>query len=448
MHRLVVVGLLAVLCGGAWAQSVPGISNGGGMTLDQVRQSEKLVTIVLKDSGAEDRNLRVVDIGPDYLSALSQSGDRVTYLFSSVQEIRLQDGVLQSAGFTAEQYASLRAEEQKVVDRAFVRAREIYDNAQAQQADKMRAAMLIAANGDKDAEEYLKRLASSNDLETELDASTYLYLLGNSEVNPKVIEQGLESGNRRIKAKAALLAGVTNSQVSIPVLMNMVGDRDADIAVPAAHALARMGHHAAVPALITMLQKRDDQSGDAAVFALSKLGGQDVVDALKAMLENAPEIVKHRIALILYSVGDPEGEKMLKREITETPTLARGAAIALARNGIWDGKAFLIKRMERPYDETPEKLTDRAEMCIALIKGGDPTVVSTLQSLLATDEESVRRSICLFLVELGRRRLIPIVQSSMESGSTPLALDACMSAVAMAKPELRERLIEAREYPW
>lgn len=448
MQRLLVVGLVAALCGGAWAQSAPSISNSGGMTLDQVRQSEKMVTIVLKDSGAEDRNLRVVDIGPDYLSALSQAGDRVTYLFSSVQEIRLQEGVLQNAGFTAEQYASLRAEEQKVVDRAFVRAKEIYDNAQAQQADKMRAAMLIACNGDSEAEEYLKRLAASNDLETELDAATYLYLLGNSEVNPKIIEQGLEGGNRRIKAKAALLAGVTKAQAAIPVLEAMLADRDADIAVPAAHALARMEHRGAVPLLLTMLQKRDNQSGNAAVFALSRLGGQDVIDALKAMFKDASEITKHRIGLILYGIGDPEGEKMLKEEITETPTLARGAAIALAKNGIWDGKYFLIKRMERPYDETPEKMIDRAEMCVALIKGGDPTVVSALQSLLSSNDESVRRAICFLLVDLGRRRLIPIVQSSMENSSTPLALDACMSAVAMAKPELRERLVEAREYPW
>ena len=75
----VVLVLLAALPAAA---QVTGTGAGGAKLADLVG-SPTMVTVVL-NSGAEDPNLNVLDLGPNYVAAKASDGARNVYLFSDI----------------------------------------------------------------------------------------------------------------------------------------------------------------------------------------------------------------------------------------------------------------------------------------------------------------------------------------------------------------------------
>lgn len=424
------------------ADEAPPIVGGvAGVTLSSLANTKTLVTVVLRDRGAADPNLRIVDVGPDYFAVQgSDDAPRTAYRFSSVREVRVQAEKVEEKKLNIEESRSLRAEEQRVVSRAFERAREIFDAASADQPLKMRAAMLLVIGGNKDAREYLDRLASSNDVATEIDAVLSLYQAGGIDNAASTIEAGLASGNRAIKGKAATMAGLLGDRASISELTTMLADRNTEIWVPAAKALGRLECRETMPTLVDMLLELNEEKANAAVFALCQLGGPDVVSALKAKLSSIDGMARYRIGLILYRLGDPEGKKMFSKEIMKVPTMTPDAALVLAADKDWEAMQYLRRRLKERYNETEENMLYRAKAAVALLQGGDLVAASHLQTLLRSDKISVKRKICVMIAELGKRRQIPIVQPAMESSDNQLALDACTAAIAMARPSFCDRI--------
>ena len=469
MRNIAIFVILAFVSGAAFCDEPPPLVNGGGAGLKDLVGSGKLVSVVLKDRGAVDQNLEVVEVGPDYVAVSSPTHERTSYRFSAVQEVRVQDGKVEAKKFTVDESRSLKIEEQKVVDRAFDRAREIFEAANSEQGLKMRAASLIALTGKKEADEYLRRLAASNDLETEIDATLRLYLAGDKDLAGPLVAQGLQSGNRKIKAKSAKLAGLVNDQNAIPLLMTTVQDRIADICAPAARALGRLKCKEAIPFLMKMLPELtqdkgdtfqtihrvgkkamvelNEDKGDAASFALTLLGQSDpavkasIVEQLKDKLKTTSGQSQYRIVTVLFSVGDPQGKELLVQQFNQYPTLQPDAALLLARDGNWDAIQYLNSRLKRRYDEDEDVMRYRAMAAAALIQGSDATAVSYLQDLLRSDKVQMKKTICALIAELGKRKLIPVIQAAVENSNPDLAIQACTAVVAIAKPDFRARFV-------
>lgn len=446
MRTMVLAVVLVFAAVAAVGDDAPPVVDGGGATLKSLADGSKLVTVVLKEKGIQDQNLRIVGVGPNYISVKLPNGEQTSYRFSSIQEVRVQEGEVKAKEFSLDELRTLRAEEQKVVDRALDRAREFFEAPNTDQAVKIRAAMLLALNGRKDAEDYLRQLAVSNDIATELDATLSLYLAGAKDIGGALIAEGLDSGNRDTKAKAALLAGILGDQSVVPVLVKMVGDRASDISAPAAKALGRLGYRDVVPRLIEMAAQSSEQSAAAAVFGLARLGGPDVINAVKAAIQKADpkeQRYRYRLALVLYRLGDATGKKLLMQEMMGIPSLTRETAIELAKGRVYDGTQYLTDFLKGRYNDTPEEILLRARAAAALVEGGDVLAVSHLQTLLRTDKkEEVRIKIYPLIAELGKRKLIPLTSPGIESNNASLSIEACCAAVAMAKAPFRERLVE------
>jgi len=436
---------MALVSFAALAEDMPPVPNGNGRTLGDLAGKDTLVTVVLKDRGATDQNLRVVEVGPNYFSVVTSNGERLPYKFESVAEVRIQEGKVETRKFNLDENRTLKLEEQKVVDRAFDRAREIFVAANSDQTVKMRAAVLLAVSGRADGIEYLHRLSSTNDVGTDVDALLKLYLAGENEVPGGIVGKGLQNGDRKVMAAAIKLAGLIGDKDSIPPLMDAVQDRLAEISAPAARALARLGCRDAIPAIIRMLLELSEDKGDAAIFALPRLGGQDVIDQLKDKLKITSGQTQYRVVTCLYKLKDPLGKQLMLQQMEKFPTLSLEAALLLARDGNWDAAQFLSKRLKKRYDEKEDVLLSRAKAAAALVANADPTAVSYLQELLRSKNANVKKEICVLMAELGKRRLIPVLQPTMESADADLALQACSAVVAIAKPEFRERFLEYQQ---
>jgi len=443
MQRTVaLIALSALLAGTAFTEEAPAVTGGSGATLRDLVGADTYVSVVLNEREAVDPNLRVVEVGCDYFAVMAPSQERMTYLFSSVKEIRVQDGLVEAKKVTLSESRTLRKEQRTVVAAAQRRIRDIFKSSDAKQFLKMHVAALLGVNNDKGALDYLRKLAASNDLETKVAAALCLFLAGETEIDPAILAEGLHSGNATVKANAIRLVGLLEDKSSEGILLRLLRDRSAEISAPAARALARLGSREAIPRLMQLVSEGNPDKGEAAVFALSQLGGEDVIQRVKAKLEGTGmSLVRHRLVIILYNLGDDLGRELLIEEIMKVPTLRPEAALVLAREGQWDGMDYLATRLKGLYDEKDEVMIFRAKAAVALIQGGDPTALSHLQELLRSDNDKVKRKICTLLVEFGDRKLIPIVAPVIENADVKVAAEGCTAAIAMANRNFRERMV-------
>ncbi|HOZ48520.1 MAG TPA: hypothetical protein PLO37_15150 [Candidatus Hydrogenedentes bacterium] len=448
--------ILATLCVGfvAVAEQAEGpatvpppVVGAEGVTIHDIAGTTTLVTVVLKELGAQDKNLCVLEVLDDYFTVACPDGSTSAFAFDSVQEIRVQDGKVDTKKFRLQDASPLRAEQQKIVQRAYARAGEIYQMANDDQGAKMQAAMLLAVNRDEESRKYLEQLAASNDMATGLQALGLLYAVGSTPdaaISKALLSKGLESGNRSIRAVAADISGLLGDHSNEGFLAtSMLQDRSADYAAPAARALARLGNRDCIPTLLRLITEPNEEKGESCIFALTRLGGPDVIEQMKYKYDSAVGEMRFRLARVLYNLGDPKGRELMADEFMQTHTLAPKASLILAKEGDWDAMTLLRGRLDRRYDEIREVLMFRADAALSLIAGGDPSYTSVLQELLRSDDVAVRLYVCRQIIVGGLHDLITITQPVIESPQPRVALAACTAAVALANPnEFRERLLE------
>lgn len=444
MRSMLILGLIVVVAGWAVGQEVSVVGVAGAGVKD-LAGSPTLVTVVLKKGGAKDPNLRVLEVHPKDFTVLTEKGDQFTYLNEDVQEIRVQGGKVEKPVIALHKGTALRAEDQKIVERAWVRAREIFAASNDNQERKIKAATLLSLHGDEDARTYLGSLAASNEIRVKLDAALALYL-GGEKPSESLLREGLESGNLTVRVKAAALCGLSGYRDAVPLIKTMLQDRFAELSAPAARALARLEEREVVPKLIEMLGESDERKFKAAIFSLARLGGDDIIEQMKLRLKQVTEPqVRYRIALILHALGDPMGSKLLAEVFDDVPTLAPEAALLLAKEGNWDATQFLRARMARRENPTDDNLLYRARNAAALFKGGDPSASVVFQELLRSDNTKVKTLVLELIAEANDRKLLAIIQSSIENIDNGIALDACVATVSLALPEFRARLLETRD---
>ena len=229
----------AALAGGC---DIPVTGPEAPTSLADIVGTPTMITVVLKDSGARDPNLKLLEVRQDRIMVIAPNCDIIPYMVDSVEKLEVQGGTVEQKRSSRLDTQMLRPEHQRVVERAWMRVREIYAASADNQALKIQAATLLSMDNDAEAHNYLRQLAESNDIETQLTASGALFLVGDA-VSETLINQGLDSGNRNARVKAASLAGLTGYEAGIPLLRVLFQDRAVQLSTPAARALARLPRH-------------------------------------------------------------------------------------------------------------------------------------------------------------------------------------------------------------
>lgn len=439
--RLILVAILVMSVVAGWsafAADPVQVSGGAGVSLRELVGSDDLVTVILQQG--QEKNVRVVDVGPDYVAVESANGTRNAYKFAAIQEIRVQGGKMSGAGKGKKRHI-ISETEQNILNRALARTREVFETSTDQDV-KMAAAALLSANDNAAAHDYLVQLASVNDVATAVRAATFLYLAGDSDHAARAAKAGLDSSNRPLRARAASLAGLAKVSAAQNALLTMLRDRSADASAPAAIALARIGNRESIPTLVDMIQDSNDVKGDAAVTALSTLGGADVEKLMLGLLDKIQNRPRFRVALVLYRLGNSEGERLLEREYLNVPGLAREAAVTLARNGNAAGLNFLRKKLEEPMDETADNFIWKATAAGALVEGGDSWARSHLQDTLRRDNVTIKTATCREIGRIGESSLMTVLQPAFESSEPTVVLAATQAALAIADADFHARLQE------
>jgi len=442
---LIVTAISLGVCFAAFGQFPP-LKGGKGVTLEELANLDALVTVVLKNSNAVDKNLRVVEVTPEYISFSAENGERLSYRCSDIKEIQIQEGQELVRRWKPAEGVGLMPAQQQALARAIERAKELFQNTNDNQTVKLDAAVLLGVAGEENdkntARTYVKELHGANDLGVAMLAGYRLYLLGESEaVKKEVLDEALNSGNREIANNAVTLAGLLQYRNAENILYRRLRDRRADVAAAAMKALARLGNRDILPAALASLSERNPEKGEAAVFVLSTLGDAQTIDEVKMLLRTAEGTTRFRAARVLSALKAPEGDQILRDEIMELPTLQIEAALVLAKQSDVKAMRILRERLLRRYDEIESTLLLRARMAASLIAGGDRTAVPALQGLLRSEMSSVQKMVCRLVVELGNRSMVTIIQPSLENKDPEVAVAAAQAALASVNPEFRKRLV-------
>ena len=432
--------VMLLAAGGAFAQVA--VTGAAGAKLSDLAGSPTLVTVVLK-AGAQDKNLKIIEVSDKYFTVESSSGEHNAYPYTSVKEVHVQDGKVAAKEFRLDTARSLTEDEQKVVTRAKQRAEELFNAANDDQTSKMVAALLLMVSGKDAGREYLNTLAASNDLSTRLAAVEYLAMGGDTANAKPVLDLALASGDRKIKANAAKLAGLLHYEPATQTLMGMVQDRSADFMGAAGLALARLGNRDILPVLLSALTSLDETKGMAAAHALAILGGQDVIEQMKLKLKDADGAPRFRIIYVLFKLNDPMGKQLLVEDALKNPLQDVDAAILLAKAGDSTGQRWLRERyFTRNAGTDMKELWKRAEAASALIASGDPSAITQFQELLRSENPRVQVRTCVEIGLLGKRNLLVLTQASIESSVMNVALNGVRASLAIANDDYRKRLVD------
>jgi HEAT repeat protein len=412
----------------------------GNVSMSNITGTPTLVTVVLK-GGAKDPNLQVVEVVGETISFTSERGDRVNYQSGDIDHLAIQGTVVARVTPVVTSNVALRPEDQRIVDQASTRVAELFQNSKDNQDLRIRAAACMAADGNKEAEQYLTSLAESNNLQARIDAARGLYLAG-KPLPGSVIKDGLESNNRNIRAAAAVLAGLFKDESATPELMTMLNDRSAQFAAPAGIALARLGNREIIPQLFSMLGSNSDEKNKAGVEGLIILGG-----AAKYRLKEVDGLERYRLIYVLFRLGDEEGRKAAIRVFNEELTIKPEAALVLAADKYWEATQYLQERLKRREDATPENLTYRARNAAAIMAGGDPSAVYVFQELLRSESPESKIQVLRLIGDSGDRSLLKLMPASISNVDMNVSIEASNAAMAVANRGFRERLKELRIQP-
>lgn len=454
LRLLTVLALIVSVAPFTYAQ-VP-VTGGAGAGLGTIAGTDTLVTVVLKKGGAMDTNLKIVKVDSGLLTVRTQTGIETTYRLADIQEVQVQGRVMKTRQIDAMRDVGMTTDQQEIVTRALARTTEIFNTGAAHQAIRMAAAEILAVGGATSATsddsqggtvlpkdqaiEYLSALAKGNDIRTAITASLHMSYAGLKLPSDTIVQDGLSSGDRTVKAAAARLAGISGDTTAITELRVMLSDRAANISAPAARALANLGDKEIVPTLITMVAERNVEKANAAAKGLVELGDINTINLLRAKLKDTEGLSKFRIAAVMYDLGDTESGTLLRDEFMNVPSIRFDAACTLAKKGDAKAMQYLRDWLQTENDPTELNFTQRALATHALISAGDRTNAGVLQGVLREASPSVQVLTLRLIADLDVEGLLPMVLPALSGNEPATVMTACQTAVSMAHNDYGDRL--------
>ena len=433
---------------------------GSDIRLEDLIREQALVTLMIRN--APLRNLRIESINDQTIIVTDATGSSKPYPVSLVRQIRVQD---RAVSVRKSIDRRLTPEEKQTVERAKDRAFLIFESAR-DQNQRMRSAMINAAEGNESAANYLRDLSNGNDTAIAIHAAAYLYLAG-GQVEDELLGRGFASGNRHARAMAAKLAGLLKRDEFVVQVRSLLQDPTASVYIEAAKAAGRMGDRRALPDLYNGLTRLNRDEGLAAAYGISKIGGEEVRDELWSRLGQDRGELWYRTLYTLYLMNDEEAIRVLRDEAMDQPAYGIDVALLLTELDEWEGTEYLRAYMKKAHDPNRENLANRARVAAQLFKDGMLQAKVILQELVrltpnqvyakdyqtgrSVDDEykqeavqNTKRVVAELVGDIGDPGMMTLLTPVISSEDADLALTGCEAAVAVAQRDFAVRLREYR----
>jgi HEAT repeat protein len=185
--------------------------------------------------------------------------------------------------------------------------------------------------------------------------------------------QQLTNFDSEVRREACTTLGILGRSEAVYPLINVLDDKDPEVADAAAHALARLGPPALSPLLRTLQNRSLNVRRNGAV-ALGELGDRRALESLIAVLHEDTE-ASHHAAVALGKLGDERAVPALITALRAHHHSRVGAAIALGQLNCADAVPALIHALA---DREPNV---QAMAAGALGKLGDARALPALHAL-------------------------------------------------------------------
>ncbi len=430
-----------------------------GTTLEDLVGSENLVTIILKDSYARDTNLHLTDIGDSLITLENEGGTRIVYRQDVIREVRVQSGRVQATSGKTIFRDPAERNEQAILEKAIKRTQRLFARAGDDHNLRMRAASVAGATGSEEALSYLRDLSTSSNMDAVAQSSKWLYYAG-GEPDISVLKEALHSTNRSARPQAALVAGLMGAQELNDEVVEQLRDPSADVFTNTVHGAGLLGDERSIVHMVRAITATDEVKGNATVMALSNLGGEEVLREMRTTLKTSKGLEWFRAVQVLYSLGDLQGQELMRTDGFTKPVFQLRASLYLAKDDYWDANVFLRNYLRDSEDNSPEGLIFKAEAASVLLSKGYVQAKTHLRELLGLEPAAVyirganrnqvaklaavsevQSKTCELIGIYGDRSALSLLEPSLDSTDPIVAITAAQSIVAIMTPGYRERLL-------
>lgn len=165
-------------------------------------------------------------------------------------------------------------------------------------------------------------------------AAKALFRLANKEQTEALVTALQIENDRAVRITLIQTLGKLGDDKALPGLLHSLKDREAQVRLEAAEALARYNSEAAFQALLAALKQKGEDDDrfvrQYAAEALGKLADRRAFDPLVAALKDPSELVRPAAATALGRLGDRRAAPHLKR-VRHTSPHSRGSDCAECR---------------------------------------------------------------------------------------------------------------------
>jgi len=435
------------------------IVNGNGSTIEDLIREQALVTIIL-NGNIRDVNLKLKRFHDNTIGIETSDGQPSAYLVSGIKEIRVQERRINKSKRSRVKGGALDTDDKVFLNRVSERTFALFQSLQGKQELKMKAAAIMAAAGNEDAEFYLASLANGNDTPIALEASLHLFTIG-AKIDPNILQDGFISGNRKTRALTARLAGLTQCKPCLKDVRDMLSDPAPDIFPDAVLAAARLGDRSNIPYIMKGLSSLSYVKSEAAVNALILLKSDELVAMMQEELKKKQGMEWFRIVRILSASEVPGADDILREKCLKPTSYNRIAAILLTEKSDWEGGLWLREYLDKAVNPNFEHLMYEANIAITLYGSGHIQAKTILQKLARLkpsevyvkghtgDEEynkgiirEVQIEVCDAIGRLGDRSLLSMLTTMLTNDDPEVALAAGQAAMMIANESYRVNVNE------
>jgi HEAT repeat protein len=235
--------------------------------------------------------------------------------------------------------------------------------------------------------------------------------------------QGLNARRRISRRQAAEVLATVGNPAAAGALASGLPDRDVQVRVTCAYALAETGREDAVPAVIATIMRDAARAPGATGAAMLALGARQPSALAPLLARDAPPVVRQTAIRVVSELRLPQYLPALRACLTDSGGAGGDEVAASAAHGVGlIGDSGAVAALIALAADARRPAAARAAAAQALGSIGDPRAIPVLDALLWAPDWTLGAAASRALGELGEPGTAVLRRAAMSSGAEAAAL--------------------------